>query len=576
MKNLLILAFITCFAICFPSKISQNEALSCEFCHYFTNKTAEFLKNPYFFSIFKTIAMPLCKIGFDESFCNLAADNIVKSWINNFIDRILYSPIFCSKFGFCSNPHISIDSDQKYISRILSDKPPIIRPPLSQNPHLVKFVVLTDLHIDYKYQENTESNCKFIICCRNNADSNFAKIDGKAGKHGTVANCDLPPITVKSFIDFATNNTEFYADFFLWLGDNPPHDNWIVNETDHIQGTIDVSRQFKEKYDGIGKMYPIFGNHEGLPPDQFDIHNTAKYKWILNNITDIWKSWLTQESYETMRKIGYFSQRHPNSKLRIIGLFALEYDNVNPYLWKNSTDPWNILGWLENELRKSEQNNESVFLLSHFSLNAISMNKHFGIRYRALIDRFTNIIKGIFSGHTHEDSFEIIKSFTPNEISGIIHINPSLTTFPYLNPSFRVYEMDSETYEILDFVQYRLYLNKTNESAVWEKAYRFTEFYEVRNLRFDNFNNIAQKIQNNNEFYTKIMNIYWAEGPRGNEFREKYGENGRKYILCKLISSGLDDLNECLQGNYLSLWDYYEHKIRPEYTVSNWQNLIYE
>ncbi len=48
-----------------------------------------------------------------------------------------------------------------------------------------------------------------------------------------------------------------------------------------------------------------------------------------------------------------------------------------------------------------------------------------------------------------------------------------------LYPSFRVYDMDRETYEITDFHQYRMYLPEVNRKrrAEWNLTYSFRDFY---------------------------------------------------------------------------------------------------
>lgn len=56
-----------------------------------------------------------------------------------------------------------------------------------------------------------------------------------------------------------------------------------------------ITDWLKEKgYAGVGKVYPILGNHEGLPCDAFDVHNKT-HQWILDNLTEIWGTWFTKE-----------------------------------------------------------------------------------------------------------------------------------------------------------------------------------------------------------------------------------------------------------------------------------------
>ena len=66
-----------------------------------------------------------------------------------------------------------------------------------------------------------------------------------------------------------------------------------------------------------------------------------------------------------MRERGSYSQKHPNSNLRIIALVPWVYDSANMYLWKNATDPWGHLEWLYKELLSAEQKGEDVIILGH-------------------------------------------------------------------------------------------------------------------------------------------------------------------------------------------------------------------
>jgi hypothetical protein len=46
---------------------------------------------------------------------------------------------------------------------------------------------------------------------------------------------------------------------------------------------------------------------------------------------------------ETFKRIGCFSQVHPGTSLRVIGLFPLAIDLSNRYMWTNMSDPWNLV-----------------------------------------------------------------------------------------------------------------------------------------------------------------------------------------------------------------------------------------
>ena len=65
--------------------------------------------------------------------------------------------------------------------------------------------------------------------------------------------------------------------------------------------------------------------------------------------------------------------------------------------------------------------------------------------FNAMVDRYSYIIRGIFTGHTHADELEVFYSNATGEAINANYIAPSLTTYSHRNPSFRVFEADKET-----------------------------------------------------------------------------------------------------------------------------------
>ena len=121
-----------------------------------------------------------------------------------------------------------------------------------------------------------------------------------------------------------------------------------------------------------------------------------------------------------------------------------------------------MFNWLENELQKAEDNDEFVYILNHFPLNGEFTLSECGKRFQALFDRYEYNIRGIFSGHTHRDDIEGIHEYFNKE--KIIHLNfvaPQLTTYEYKLPSYRIYTIDKETKQVLDYEQFRL------DRSVW-------------------------------------------------------------------------------------------------------------
>ena len=127
-------------------------------------------------------------------------------------------------------------------------------------------------------------------------------------------------------------------------------------------------------------MYPVIGNHEALPVDNYDVWGHSS-DWIQQGLGEAFKQWLTPEcnvyniiyiisiiyniAYESFVSNGWFSQKHPGHNLRIITLVPWPYQGLNTYSWRNATDIWGSLEWLHGELLKAERAKENVIILGH-------------------------------------------------------------------------------------------------------------------------------------------------------------------------------------------------------------------
>jgi sphingomyelin phosphodiesterase len=78
------------------------------------------------------------------------------------------------------------------------------------------------------------------------------------------------------------------------------------------------------------------------------------------------------------------------------------------------------------------------------------------MRFNALTDRYSYIIRGQFYGHSHTDHFSFFPSINNNSrIVNYFFIAPSLTTYSDKNPEYRIMTIDYDTLQVLDYEQYR-------------------------------------------------------------------------------------------------------------------------
>jgi sphingomyelin phosphodiesterase len=347
---------------------------------------------------------------------------------DSIIDHYLTGEYICTFMHLCKKDHfVYLDSDE-YARNLLKDKPinPAI-PTIKSNANPWKVVHVSDIHTDLKYSVGSRGECPDPFCCRSTSQMKTHEIfseEKKAGKWGYLGKCDLPLRTLLNFIDQISN--EIKPDFLIWTGDNPSHAEWDRSTAEEV---INVTSIFTEKMMESGiPVYPSLGNHEKYPSDQFYPFGGMREKEMLDFFGNLWKDWLGEEAYQEFIQYGYYSKKHLDTNLRIISYNCLYCDVFNFYLIKNPTDPSFQIQWLEDTLRKAEQNNEEVYIIGHIPAGDTSLLSECAKRFIALIDRFSHIIRGQFAGHTHYDEVKIMRDYFDKEkVNSIVYISPSLT-----------------------------------------------------------------------------------------------------------------------------------------------------
>jgi len=265
----------------------------------------------------------------------------------------------------------------------------------------------------------------------------------------------------------------------------------------HLDSTRNLTEKIVQYFPNT-TVYPMFGNHEPFPADQYDF-TTNSTRWLSNELADLWKMWLDDQAYNTFRELTFYSMVNTKYNLKMIALDTLACDTNDFYLIKNPTDPNGQLAWLKKELLDAESRNLSVIIIGHIPPGDKACQSGWSARYRAIVDRFTNIIRTQFFGHNHDDHFQLTRSWNDSTPVNTAFISPSLTTYSNLLPSFRIYVMDAETNTPLNYYQYRLDLAKWNAHTTgpieWDLVYNALNEYNLTDLSHATMDNLAERIK---------------------------------------------------------------------------------
>ena len=81
--------------------------------------------------------------------------------------------------------------------------------------------------------------------------------------------------------------------------------------------------------------------------------------------------------------------------------------------------------------------------MSHVVPGGEDCTSVFSAEYNKIINRFESTVMAQFFAHTHNDEIKIFyDTQDPSRATSLAYIGPSVTTYPQLNPGYKVYTVD--------------------------------------------------------------------------------------------------------------------------------------
>ncbi|KAI0253189.1 Metallo-dependent phosphatase-like protein [Lactifluus subvellereus] len=350
-------------------------------------------------------------------------------------------------------------------------KPNPLPPPKKPSGKRLKVLHLSDFHIDPRYATGAEANCTSGLCCRaNNLNKNSPnKTVLPAPRYGWFG-CDTPFSLAAAALEAipvltGTENTGF--SWTIYTGDLVSHDSENQLSRDYVMWTETVVYDLFKRMLGSGPVYAALGNHDSYNQAQDAPHSLGgalaeQFSWNYDHVASLWQQeqWIPGSTVAQARAhyAAYSVQR--TDGLRVITLNTDLWYRANwfNYINLSRADNSGMLRFLTDELQDAEDHGDRVWMLGHVlsgwdGTNGLEAPTNL---FYQIVDRFSpHVIANIFWGHTHEDQFSLFYANNATNISAqtalaTSWIGPSITPLTNLNSGFRVYEVDSATFDILD------------------------------------------------------------------------------------------------------------------------------
>ncbi|KAF7272238.1 hypothetical protein GWI33_014950 [Rhynchophorus ferrugineus] len=366
---------------------------------------------------------------------------------------------------------------------------------------LIKVLHVSDIHLDTLYREGKVATCSEPVCCQEDQDDGDESTGNVCGYWSSYGN-DVTEHLVDEFIRFA-NTLDF--DYVYFTGDIISHRVWSTSEENNAKVITTLMDKFKSGFKV--PVYPILGNHEPSPLNLYIFENTTSAnlstQWLLDLVEKEWSEWLPDSTSDTIAKGGFYTVS-PREGFRIIVINSNVAYIVCWWLLKTNKDPYGQLDWLVSILEQAERYNESVHILSHIPTGGSEIMNTWSREYNKIVNRFANTIKGQFNGHIHVDQFQVHYNSDESKATNVAWNGASLVPYDFANPSFKIYSVDSTTFDVVDIDQWTFNLTEANlnkdKSPNWYKIYSFKKDYDVTSLQPEDIGDLLVKMAKDHNY----------------------------------------------------------------------------
>lgn len=181
---------------------------------------------------------------------------------------------------------------------------------------------------------------------------------------------------------------------------------------------------------------------------------------------------------------------------------------------KDRSDPGKQLEWLEAELIELEKNEGYAHIIAH--IPSVSCLHQFGIRYKALMERFQHVVRFSSFGHTHDESLFITQAINTTSPIGFNFVSASGTSGGDRNPAFTMVEFDAEYMVPLNVHTYYMNLTEANASPdaepVWKELHDMLNEYQLEDMSPSSMTNFTERLYNNSDLASQYD---WNQHVRG-------------------------------------------------------------
>lgn len=338
------------------------------------------------------------------------------------------------------------------------------------------------------------------------------------------------------------------------------------------EAVVDVSLAFSAKVKAAFGGTPVFGiagNHEGAPINQFRLELDGEgSKRLFAPLADQWGGfgWLDASAQSQLARGGYYTTLVPGVKttdgrpLRLVALHPAYHMKSNFYtLLDQSLDVANETSWMQATIEQAAADGEVVWIMTHHPTNDGDYSDEFMEGFFApLVAKYRSTVRHVFSGHTHKSMTQLLWANATNssvlEPAVINYIAAAPTPYGGVNPTFRMYEVELDTMEVVDYVDYTVDLRAQGllqqmteqPAAEWRASKPARQAFNMTALQPRDWHVMAERMRHDDALFRTWEVSYHTNNTEASNFSPKE----RLVRVCDIIG-GTKRLNKaCMEGRF--------------------------
>lgn len=365
-----------------------------------------------------------------------------------------------------------------------------------------QFLSLSDLHFDPFLACQEKKPCPFIQQLQEAPASEwsalFSSQDHSLVSYGKDTNYQLFASALRGSEKEAKTA---HVRFVLVLGDFLAHDyhkkylEYSNNKTEagyvqFVKKTLSfLSAEFQKAFPQTD-VYLVVGNNDSFKDDYSVMPEGDFFKVFSQEAAPLIHTAANRKAFtHDFPHGGYFAVDAPSQpNIRLVFLNSVLFSNKaeGEHLSEAANSE---LDWLHQELQKATDRKQKVLIAMHIPTGIdVYMTLYtpftlvefwktaYSKRFLEEIQHASPHILGVFQGHIHADSFQILSGLgqKPLPLTGTPSISPIFGN----NPGFKIYSYSPQDPRLLNFVTY---YRSLEGDAIWEKEYDFDEVYQKQN-----------------------------------------------------------------------------------------------